>query len=208
MQGHFNPGTQDHAGPSVAFDKRHRGAQGNVVADATGTAVVWMEVAGVSLKKDDPAYIVGRGIVVHAGEDDLGLGGADDSLTTGNAGARVSCCVITAVDNEAIPENGECRMEKDEAEGEGGKDDPNDMDCAEDLCCGTVYDSAGAVVNFDNGLPISVCQKTTATKMWLPDEEPTWNSAVKVIEYDFKCEAGTKLLTSLAAFAFSALAMY
>ena len=29
-----------------------------------------------------------RAIVVHAGVDDLGQGGASDSLTTGNAGAR------------------------------------------------------------------------------------------------------------------------
>ena len=30
-----------------------------------------------------------------SGIDDLGLGGEDDSLTTGHAGARAGCCIIT-----------------------------------------------------------------------------------------------------------------
>lgn len=35
-----------------------------------------------------------RGIVVHAGEDDLGLGDSPLSKTTGNSGDRVACGVI------------------------------------------------------------------------------------------------------------------
>ena len=38
--------------------------------------------------------IVGRAVVLHAGQDDLGQGGDDGSLATGNAGSRVACCTL------------------------------------------------------------------------------------------------------------------
>ena len=38
--------------------------------------------------------MIGRGLVIHAERDDIGLDGDEGSLATGNAGARLACCVI------------------------------------------------------------------------------------------------------------------
>lgn len=38
--------------------------------------------------------IIGRGLIIHEDEDDYGIGGFPDSLTTGHAGNRIACAVI------------------------------------------------------------------------------------------------------------------
>ena len=40
------------------------------------------------------ANIIGRGLIIHADEDDCGQGGQPDSLITGHAGKRIACAVI------------------------------------------------------------------------------------------------------------------
>uniref|UniRef100_A0A077K883 Superoxide dismutase [Cu-Zn] n=1 Tax=Penaeus japonicus TaxID=27405 RepID=A0A077K883_PENJP len=88
--GHYNPYMRPHGSP---LDReRHVGDLGNILADATGRVVVNISDPLVSLV--GPRTVLGRAVVVHAGEDDLGDGGNEDSLKTGNAGGRVACGVI------------------------------------------------------------------------------------------------------------------
>ena len=47
---------------------------------------------------DGPQSIVGRSVVIHADEDDLGRGSFPDSTTTGHSGARIACGVIGLAD--------------------------------------------------------------------------------------------------------------
>jgi Cu-Zn family superoxide dismutase len=40
------------------------------------------------------ANIIGRGLIIHADEDDCGLGDYHDSSTTGHSGKRIACAII------------------------------------------------------------------------------------------------------------------
>lgn len=89
--GHFNPDSNDHAGPA---DKvRHVGDLGNINEDASGRVKTTITDNIISLK-DGKSQIIGKAIVVHEKDDDLGQGGDAESKITGNAGSRLACCVI------------------------------------------------------------------------------------------------------------------
>ncbi|KAI9227031.1 MAG: copper/zinc superoxide dismutase [Piptocephalis tieghemiana] len=87
---HFNPHSNTHGAPSD--ENRHLGDLGNVVADSNGKVEVTFEDRQISLI--GPLSIVGRSVVVHTDEDDLGKGTSELSATTGNAGGRLACGVI------------------------------------------------------------------------------------------------------------------
>ena len=87
---HFNPTGRTHGAPTA--EERHVGDLGNVVADANGVAKFQLTDKIASLAGSNS--ILGRALVVHADQDDLGQGGHELSKTTGNAGARVGCGVI------------------------------------------------------------------------------------------------------------------
>ncbi|XP_052088584.1 superoxide dismutase [Cu-Zn]-like [Mytilus californianus] len=90
---HFNPFNQNHAGPSDA-PRRHVGDLGNIYANNRGVANLAIYDHFIRMQEKPELSILGRGIVVHADPDDLGRGGNDESLKTGNAGARLACCQI------------------------------------------------------------------------------------------------------------------
>ena len=83
--GHYNPDGVDHG----SIQQGHIGDLGNVVADQSGIARFQIKAERVDLSD-----VVGRAIVIHADEDDLGKGGDEESLKTGNAGDRLGCGVI------------------------------------------------------------------------------------------------------------------
>ena len=68
------------------------GDLGNVEANDDGNASYDKEDHLVTLF--GKYSVLGRSCVLHAGEDDLGLGGHELSKTTGNSGGRVACGVI------------------------------------------------------------------------------------------------------------------
>ena len=89
MGAHYNPDGVDHG----HLGDGHVGDLGNITADENGQAKFTIRADRVDLIGD--RSVVGRGIVVHADKDDLGKGGDDESLKTGNAGDRLACGVIT-----------------------------------------------------------------------------------------------------------------
>lgn len=93
MGPHYNPAGHSHGAPGDAA--RHVGDLGNIEADGKGVARVDLWDSLVTLKGEQS--IVGRGVVIHGGVDDLGTGKegkAAESKKTGNAGPRVGCAPI------------------------------------------------------------------------------------------------------------------
>lgn len=86
--GHFNPFETAHGGPDSA--EHHVGDLGNITSDAEGNANLDMTFEFLSLEEGAQNSILDRGLIVHAGQDDL------TSQPTGAAGARLACAVITA----------------------------------------------------------------------------------------------------------------
>ncbi len=87
---HFNPLNKNHGGPND--EERHIGDLGNIQSDVNGNATYELVDSKITLFGVNS--IIGRSLVIHKNEDDLGKGGYDDSLTTGHSGARIACGVI------------------------------------------------------------------------------------------------------------------
>lgn len=91
MCAHFNPYGKNHGCPGVK--DRHVGDLGNLQTDSTGCAKYRTSDDFIKLR-GSKANIIGRGLIIHADEDDCGLGGDEASLKNGNAGKRIACAII------------------------------------------------------------------------------------------------------------------
>ncbi|KAL1191077.1 Superoxide dismutase [Cu-Zn] 2 [Cardamine amara subsp. amara] len=87
---HFNPNNLTHGAPEDEI--RHAGDLGNINANADGVAET--TIVDCQIPLTGPNSVVGRAFVVHELKDDLGKGGHELSLTTGNAGGRLACGVV------------------------------------------------------------------------------------------------------------------
>ena len=72
--------------------KKNVGDLGNIKADKNGNCSITIKDKLIKLR--GKYSIIGRSVVIHEDEDDLGRGNHKFSLTTGNSGKRIACGVI------------------------------------------------------------------------------------------------------------------
>nr|XP_029134388.1 copper chaperone for superoxide dismutase isoform X1 [Labrus bergylta] len=109
---HYNPFGKQHGGPEDC--ERHVGDLGNIVAGPDGRASFRLEDSQLKVIQNSDHIcnmfktslltpwcslfqvwdVIGRSLVVDAGEDDLGRGGHPLSRRTGNSGERLACGII------------------------------------------------------------------------------------------------------------------
>lgn len=91
MCAHFNPYNKSHGGQT---DKeRHVGDLGNLETDSKGNVSCIIIDQMIKLH-GYKANIIGRGLIIHADEDDCGKGSNNASKLNGNAGKRIACAII------------------------------------------------------------------------------------------------------------------
>ena len=82
--GHFNPVGEDHGAPGD--NEHHTGDLGNIVADESGKAHLEKNFAFLDLSGEHS--IIGRGVIIHQGEDDF------STNPGGASGKRLACGII------------------------------------------------------------------------------------------------------------------
>jgi Cu-Zn family superoxide dismutase len=88
--GHYDPTGAPHGAPNDPASERHVGDLGNLEAGADGVARYERVDSVISLS--GPNTIVGKAVIVHAGQDDY------TTQPTGAAGGRLACGIIEATE--------------------------------------------------------------------------------------------------------------
>jgi len=92
---HWNPDNKQHGSIWVNIHDSHAGDMiNNFTSDKRGKFRYSYVDPRIQIRGDITESIIGRSVVIHDGEDDLGLGGNAESKITGNAGGRFGCAVI------------------------------------------------------------------------------------------------------------------
>ena len=87
---HYNPHNKTHGG--LNEKNSHMGDLGNIIVNKNGK--IKYSLIANNLRLTGKYSIIGRSVVIHEDEDDLGKGDNEDSLITGNAGKRIACGII------------------------------------------------------------------------------------------------------------------
>ncbi|CAL8090850.1 unnamed protein product [Calicophoron daubneyi] len=88
--GHYNPKNKTHGG--LTGPNRHLGDLGNIQTDSSGRMLF-----DLSVEAPRHGWIhdfIGLTLVIHSGQDDLGVNPDQGSKTTGNSGFRLACATI------------------------------------------------------------------------------------------------------------------
>jgi len=90
---HYNPFGAVHGGLKDDIKHRHVGDLGNIDVDSNG--VCKMKFTDNLVKLSGKYSVLGRSIIIHEDEDDLGKGDNEESKKTGNSGKRIACARIS-----------------------------------------------------------------------------------------------------------------
>jgi Cu-Zn family superoxide dismutase len=98
---HFHVGKPcDHGDKPGSKGPRHTGDLGNIEQHGSEPATYSYLIHGIT-----PGDLLGRALIVHEDEDDLGLGEAPDSKTTGHSGKRIGCAIFGRTTCKVPPKN-------------------------------------------------------------------------------------------------------
>lgn len=90
---HYDIGHNHHGNGPHSKKERHTGDLGNIyIRQGSKTYKKTYCIKGTSVNE-----LLGRSIIVHEDEDDLGKGGFEDSKQTGHSGKRIGCAIFGRV---------------------------------------------------------------------------------------------------------------